>query len=118
MKNKIFFVLIIFSLGILTSGCNSEDKKIKHAKENELAKLFLQYYPEAQPYFNSENTKITFIATKDDKELYIQVPAEEKIEADETLYCMKIDNSRNEILFSEDNKDLIEIKLKNNRCFE
>jgi len=118
MKKKILFIIFILSFGILFSGCTNTNEKIKYAKENELIKLFLQYYPEAGYEFNAEGDQITFKVNKGDRSLYIQVAAQDGISVDEVLYCMKMNEDLNDIIFLEENKEGMTKRLENNSCFE
>jgi len=80
-----FYIIVAVSIGLFFCaiyvifsfyGSNNELSqkdlaKIEYAKQNELAQIFLEYYPTADTEFNADKNKITLKVKKDNKMLYI-----------------------------------------------
>jgi len=110
-------IYVIFSFYESNHGLSKKDSaKIEYAKQNELVQIFLEYYPQAETEFNADKNKVTFKVEKEDKRLYIQIPAKEGVNAEEVLYCYAVQQAQ--LIFSEGDKEKIIEKLKNNECLK
>lgn len=109
-------IYVVFSFYENNYGLSKKNlARIEYAKQNELVKIFLEYYPQAETELNADKNKTTFKVQNESKLLYIQVPAEEGVKAEEILYCY--DPLHAQLIFSVEKKEGIKEKLKNNECF-